>query len=606
MTRAELIRKIAKYNGVPDFEAKYFFETFLQKALEILQPNQAVKVNGFGYFQQRQAVVKTSALTDRKALPSDVILFLPEFEGTGSLVFNIPANPDEKYNLIDSYFSLSIGKPVIPLAGVKSNELFLQPTGVELKKLIESKAEKLLGESEIETRKIQEDDFLVIRKTSDDQFNVELNKDKNDFTKTKHDEAGRVSEFEHVAWDFGEDLSKQIEEESILDVSSETSMLSTAENNEELEEVDWDFGKPEPEVDLELPIEQFHKEDLESLPNIKIDQEFTQSAEYKIREEKNQAESSTGNNDFERVKSITSEFEPDESNFGLTKSELNLSWDFDKQSGTVELNEELQNPKTETEEFNLEQDWTSEKIDTTSSETQEEVLDKGKLINSGSIASSSTSETKLNKYSYTKSRSPFVFFIAMVTILTVSAVVVVYLTGNSFTKLSKQLFGTKTQSIKQIKPEIINRNFEVPVTYPYPKNNSASIAGNDIDPNVFKTNNPSTGKSSSNQATNLASLLNSNKNQIASTTSKSKINPMPSQKVKSNIYLSGGNYVVQVSSWKSRSIAESEALKYSKKGYNSFIETAEVPGRGTWYRVKVGDFKKLSEAEGFLNKSMTT
>ncbi len=605
MTRAELIRKIAKFNGVPDYEAKYFFETFLQKALGVLQPNQAVKVNDFGYFQQRQAVVKTSNLIDKKVQPSDVILFLPKVEGAGSLVFNIPANPDEKYNLIDSYFSLSIGKPVIPLAGVKNNEIYLQPTGAELKKLIESKAEKLLNECEIVIQKIQEDDFLVINKTSDDQFDIELSSGKADFIKANQEETGKVSKFEHVAWDFGEDLSKQIEEESILDISSETTMLSPTENNEEPEEVGWDFGQSEWEADLEVPFEQFPEEKEEFHPNINIDEEFGHEVENEIKEENKEVESNTDNNDFERVKSITSEFEPEKSNFGLTKSELNLSWDFDNLNDTEELNDEKTIIESNTDEINLEQDWNADRNDNISSDKQEEVFDKGKMTNSESEISASTNEIKLNKFFYTKSRSPFVFFIAMVTILTVSAVVVVYLTGNSFTKLSKQFFGTKAQLTKQIKPEIIDRNFEVPVTYPYSKNNSAKITGNDIDPKVFKTNNPSANNRSSNQISNLSSLLNSKTNQTASATSKPPINPTPSRKVKPNIYLSGGNYIVQISSWKSRSIAESEALKYSKKGYNSFVETAEVPGRGTWYRVKVGDFKKLSDAEGFLNKSMT-
>ena len=150
MTRAELIRKIARHNGVPDYEAKYFFGTFLQKASGILQTEQAVKVNGFGYFQKRQAVFKASHLGDKQALQSDVILFSPEDETADSLVFNIPSIYSEKSNVIDSYFSLSIGKPVIPLFGVNSGEVFLQPAGAELKKLIESKAEKLLTESTTE------------------------------------------------------------------------------------------------------------------------------------------------------------------------------------------------------------------------------------------------------------------------------------------------------------------------------------------------------------------------------------------------------------------------------------------------------------------------
>ncbi len=603
MTRAELIRKIAKYSGVPDYEAKYFFETFLQKALGYLQPNQSVKVNRFGYFQRRQAAVKVTSTKDQKAIQSDVILFSPEEEGAGSLVFNIPANPDEKYNLIDSYFSLSIGKPVIPLAGVKSSELFLQPIGIELKKLIESKAEKLLSESEIVTRKIEEDDFLVIKKTSDDQFDIELSGEKIVFENPNPIEAGRVSEFEHVAWDFGEDLSKQIEEESILDVSSESSLLSAEDSNEEPRQLGWDFSQPETEEDAEENFAQPQEDDEISQPNITSDKdEIAQDIENEKEEQKNETESSTDKEDFERVKSITLEIEPEESNFGLTKSELNLSWDFDNQSDTKEFNEEQESIS---EMIDAESDWAADKIDTISSEKEEEVFAEGNLTNSGSAASILANESKLKEYSYSKRRSPFVFFIAMVTILTVGAVVVVYLTGNSFTKLSKQLFGSNIKPTKQIKPEIINRSFEVPVTYPYAKNNSSNAAGNEIDPKVFKANNSSMSQNPPSQTSNLSSLLDSKKDQIAPAASKIPVKDASSQKVKNNIYFGNGNYIVQISSWKSKATAESEALRYGKEGYNALVETAQVPGRGTWYRVKVGNFKTLSEAERFLNKNTT-
>ena len=51
MTKAELIRKLAKKAGIPDSEAKVFFEIFLRKASEILKLGEAIKLKNFGYFQ---------------------------------------------------------------------------------------------------------------------------------------------------------------------------------------------------------------------------------------------------------------------------------------------------------------------------------------------------------------------------------------------------------------------------------------------------------------------------------------------------------------------------------------------------------------------------
>ena len=61
-------------------------------------------------------------------------------------------------------------------------------------------------------------------------------------------------------------------------------------------------------------------------------------------------------------------------------------------------------------------------------------------------------------------------------------------------------------------------------------------------------------------------------------------------------------YAVQVSSWKTKSIAMSEAKKYLDSGYDTFIEQTELNDKGTYYRVRVGGFKTLEEAENFLKK----
>lgn len=58
-----------------------------------------------------------------------------------------------------------------------------------------------------------------------------------------------------------------------------------------------------------------------------------------------------------------------------------------------------------------------------------------------------------------------------------------------------------------------------------------------------------------------------------------------------------GQYTVQIGA----SQREEEAKKLVKsllsKGYPAFIKVAEIPGRGTWYRIRVGTFKTREEAE---------
>src|SRR5882724_5298984 len=58
-----------------------------------------------------------------------------------------------------------------------------------------------------------------------------------------------------------------------------------------------------------------------------------------------------------------------------------------------------------------------------------------------------------------------------------------------------------------------------------------------------------------------------------------------------------GKYTVQIGA----SQREEEAKKIVKslisKGYPAFIKAAEIPGKGTWYRIRVGTFKTREEAE---------
>lgn len=69
------------------------------------------------------------------------------------------------------------------------------------------------------------------------------------------------------------------------------------------------------------------------------------------------------------------------------------------------------------------------------------------------------------------------------------------------------------------------------------------------------------------------------------------------------IFYDGSKYVFQVSSWKTKAKAESEVRKLKSKGFDAFIVEANVPERGgKWYRVRVGYFNSIEEAEAAQKK----
>ena len=152
-------------------------------------------------------------------------------------------------------------------------------------------------------------------------------------------------------------------------------------------------------------------------------------------------------------------------------------------------------------------------------------------------------------------------------------------------------------------PEIINRNYDIPVSYPYSKNHrEKNLAFEGIDSSlvvVNKTGNekqkiPGGSQSEANKTTS-SNKIEKNKSSLFK-------KAVPAIRVDDNIYKSGNNYIVQVSSWKTKSIAIEQAEKFKKRGYTPYIEKTLIPGRGQWYRVRIGNFKTLGLAKKFSKR----
>ncbi len=62
----------------------------------------------------------------------------------------------------------------------------------------------------------------------------------------------------------------------------------------------------------------------------------------------------------------------------------------------------------------------------------------------------------------------------------------------------------------------------------------------------------------------------------------------------------GDGFALQVSSFPDRQSAEKFASTLTAKGYAPFVVEADVPGKGRYFRVKVGSFDTRGEADAFL------
>ena len=148
--------------------------------------------------------------------------------------------------------------------------------------------------------------------------------------------------------------------------------------------------------------------------------------------------------------------------------------------------------------------------------------------------------------------------------------------------------GGNTTAITKQEPKIIDRDYEVPVTYPYNKAGQKAT--------------PDSSASAKSKPENKQDDLKTTPPAEKPGESLPEIRePVNAKRIGSYIYQYPEGVVVQVSSWKSRSIALSQVRKYRNAGYTAFAETSTIPDRGLYYRVRVGYFKSLSEAKSFLN-----
>jgi DedD protein len=60
-----------------------------------------------------------------------------------------------------------------------------------------------------------------------------------------------------------------------------------------------------------------------------------------------------------------------------------------------------------------------------------------------------------------------------------------------------------------------------------------------------------------------------------------------------------GGYQLQIASFRSESEADVLVGELRRRGHHAHRETAEIPGRGLWHRVRIGPFKSRLAAQGY-------
>ena len=581
MTKAEIIRKLAKKVGVQDLDAKIFFEVFLRKVSLQLNPGETIKIKNFGYFQVRTGKIKNKSANSDPVL-ADLIVFYPlqneQDEADDDLIFNIPNKKEEEYNVIDSYFSLSFGKPVIPLKDANISEYFIPPTGNELRRLFDTKADKLLQEVEMVKNFAKRDEILLIDSELIDPNQMAINWDEinnnpvspeNVINDTKQ---SSLKESDAFSWEFGEDLERQIEEEALLDTENEEKLFV---ENDDLKDISWNFGQ-----------------------NLSEKKESPPLTENKWIIKENELK------EFQRVKSVFSDFNIDNKNMDPGDHVSAEDSDLIK-SINEELNEEgfaeiKHHPRSYKLKPRIFEKWGKDN-GIPEIEDKKNEYDSDKSINpepepllSGTIP---VITARNLRYSNRKGIGLYVLFVS---ILLLAGAAFLYLKFVHTNNANNNKPVTTKISGNNSSPVIIKRDFDIPVTYPYTNDSNLVSAFDPIDKSVFDQ--PENKKNDDSLGTNLKDQNNTNVpvKQLAQTNINNNVQSSVAR-VKDFIYKSGDKFIVQISAWSSEKRALKHASYLKEKGYQTEIVKANLNSK-TWYRVRVINFNSENEAEKFYNK----
>jgi hypothetical protein len=285
MNKTELIEKISESAGVSENEQKLFFEILLRRCAEELVDGGTLPVYGLGRFEYRMSF-------DENEIDSLVFIINDNEE----LTFDIPEKEESvSAESIDSHFSISIGKPIIPFKG--ENKLFIPHSDDEFKRMLELKVEKFIEDAskpeiyagdagDLEDIKFSflkigkspdlEDEINKIEQNLDESFNAE---DKSETAETE-DESESLIGTTYLYDEEPEKIEDEILEE-IIDIESEKPKFTEINDNELIEVEDSE------KVDEELIYELAEEPD--ELPEVPADEIIKESkyGEEEILEEVN-------------------------------------------------------------------------------------------------------------------------------------------------------------------------------------------------------------------------------------------------------------------------------------------------------------------------------
>lgn len=612
MERFDFINKLAKNAGVSTKESRLFAEIFIRKIYSLIQPGDGIKIDGIGTAHYARYKFNSESSVNQDSF-TEVLVFIDVEQNSSSTIFTIPQTEELKLNPLDKFYNLSFGKPVISSTG--ASQKFLSPYDDEVESLLNSKAEKLI-ESHVVVKNFVDPGLIInsvepnVPQVKDDTEDAFLDEDLDSLLLSDIKDEELLKELESIKWDLDDETIIDKAEDLQLPEIPGTNFLSEPVNEQTVPDVTEVMSEPEiieSKSDESTLIEQ-SEEPAAQADEILPDEKF----------ETQNIDSTDIASEFEQVKSFRS---------GFTDSGYDEESDVDPfQAAIDKVTRDLENDNELDDDIRGQNNYPGINNDFVEVKPKSSMIDSNimTVINPGEENDGDelevSEEKKIDPEKYhrdaikeaanyvnkkrnigaekEKKRSRVSLLIIILVLLLLTASIFIYL---KFIKSPEPDFrgGTGGGNLdKTLLVEVVERNYELPVSYPYPNSQRNRFVHYDgLDNSLFITGDIKTLiDSASGEISQLEK--NSSTTDIINDVSKPVVT-----RIKENIYKYGNTFVVQVASFKSKTIAENEGLKHNRAGRQSYIEEVEIPGRGTWFRLRIGNFSTIEDAEVFSNKS---
>ncbi len=542
MNNQNLIIKIADSLGVSRSQKELAFKIFINRVTEILNYDEALKIPGLGVFQLKKKAKQKNSKSAAENEGSQII-FSPDYQSeTGdklSLFLTIDVTERSKFSKELSYdsFSLSAGKPVIPVNNSTGKNNDENISDLYIQKSIQERITQMLANSE----KLEDfdlwDDFLSRQaKKEPGEKPVDVNKTGIEENSAETDLNGKGSDDDDYRA-----TSFYNEDDEIGKIVLDEKKVAVDEYLEEQHQIA--LEEPEP-PDLLDEVESDLSDRVSSAENI-IDEE--ESIEDILPFENPETQNVTGGDESEN---------DEESN----NSGNDLIDELPGKQPETEFTGEDDNNKPAEETINPEEEKSGTKNDDVTNNTADNLEAKAKK----------------NNLTFWISLSSFI-------LLLILGVYYFFFAGNNVNTV--KLPGGETATINQSGMSNTSKSFSG-------KSNGNNAAAKPVEKVTEKKvvdlqKNKTAVKTPEEKVT----VENNDKTPA----NVKKING--EVEVEDLIYFNGKDYALQVSSWRNLDKAKSIADKFNKKGYTASVKSAVVKGKGTWHRVRLVNIKSLTEAK---------